>query len=264
MEINKKLFEDVLSGKLKGTFVLRNGEKCSSTDLHLNYNKFKVTNPYALGIKSYTPKGLYCEGITCMFDIIDFMSTYKTIDLEILEYCRKNFEFMQILSKAIENMNTLEIEIPEGKEIDWNESKKENKIVLKDKQLTYGEVCRKLFGNQDHYIIERDGSIEVAALYRCACEPNAAEDMHQLECILAKNMLANTAKYLNGGWKPDKGEYVFTITYRGNFDNKPVVGEFYFGCGENLIVFKTLKSAQQAIEILGEKTVKLALEPLGI
>lgn len=27
MEINKQLFEDVLSGKLKGMFILRNGEK---------------------------------------------------------------------------------------------------------------------------------------------------------------------------------------------------------------------------------------------
>lgn len=27
MEINKQLFEDLLSGKLKGTFVLRSGEE---------------------------------------------------------------------------------------------------------------------------------------------------------------------------------------------------------------------------------------------
>ena len=31
-----------------------------------------------------------------------------------------------------------------------------------------------------------------------------------------------------------------------------------------LVMFKTKKLAQQAIEILGEETVKLALEPLGI
>ena len=33
MEINKQLFEDVLAGKLKGTFVLRNGQKINSNDL---------------------------------------------------------------------------------------------------------------------------------------------------------------------------------------------------------------------------------------
>ena len=34
MEINKQLFEDVLSGKLKGTFVLRDGIKFNSNKLH--------------------------------------------------------------------------------------------------------------------------------------------------------------------------------------------------------------------------------------
>ena len=41
--------------------------------------------------------------------------------------------------------NELTIEIPEGKIVDWEESKKQNKIVLKDKQLTYEDVCKKLF-----------------------------------------------------------------------------------------------------------------------
>ena len=41
MEINKQLFEDVLSGKLKGTFVLRNGDKYDSSKLYRNTNKMK-------------------------------------------------------------------------------------------------------------------------------------------------------------------------------------------------------------------------------
>ena len=41
--------------------------------------------------------------------------------------------------------NELTIEIPDGKIVDWDESKKQNKIVLKDKQLAYSDACRKLF-----------------------------------------------------------------------------------------------------------------------
>ena len=58
---------------------------------------------------------------------------------------------MKTLSKAINNMNTLEIEIPSDKEIDWKESEKQNKIVLKDKQLTYEEICEKLF-EKGHFL----------------------------------------------------------------------------------------------------------------
>ena len=150
--------------------------------------------------------------------------------------------------------NELTIEIPAGKIVDWEESKKQNKIVLKDKQLTYEDVCDRLPGMIDVPLFgtpSKDGNALVA-------------NEHYLECLLAKNMLANVAKYLNDGWKPNKGDHVFAITYRGNFDNKPAIGEFYFGCGENLVVFRTFCCAQQAIEILGEETIKLALEPLGI
>lgn len=250
MEINKKLFEDVLLDKLKGIFVLRNGKKISSEKLSRNIDiAQRKTYPYSLllwdfSLSSYTDTGVYniCyeEG---KLDIIDFIP-----DTNMKE-------------------NELTIEIPADKEIDWDESKKQNKIILKDKQLTYGEICRRLFGNQNHYLIESDGSIEVAGLYRCACEPNASEDMHQLECILAKNMLANTAKYLNGRWEPSK-------TPEGHFDawvlyttpNKDFIGWIKISnCSQNSnVLFKSTRLIKQAIEILGEKTIKLALEPLGI
>ena len=69
---------------------------------------------------------------------------------------------------------------------------------------------------------------------------------------------------MNGEWKPNKGDHVFTLTFHGDFENSLMVGIYYFGTGENQIIFKTQKAARQAIEILGEETVKLALEPLGI
>jgi hypothetical protein len=95
--------------------------------------------------------------------------------------------------------------------------------------------------------------------------PNNATTKHQLECILAKNKLANVAKYLNNRWKPGK-------TNLGHFDayvlfctpNKDYIGYTKIqDCASNSnVLFKSAELAQQAIEILGEKTVRLALEPL--
>lgn len=244
MEINKRLFEDVLSNKLKGTFVLRNRRRISSSELTSNISYYSKTHPYRL-----------C-GVTYAFDGLSLINNLKS-----------NNDIIDFISDTNMKENELTITIPDNKVVDWDESKKQNKIILKNKQLTYGEICRKLFGNQDHYLIERDGNIEVAALYRCAWEPNAAKDRHQLECILAKNQLANVAKYLNGKWKPGK-------TTAGHFDayvlyvtpNKDYIGNVKISnCSQNSnVLFKSSKLAQQAIEILGEETIKLALEPLGI
>ena len=241
MEINKQLFEDVLSGKLKGTFVLRNGKKLNSSLLLCSGN---IDNRiYAIG----TDKLYYDDGAVRTYpykpslDIIDFIP-----DADMKE-------------------KELTIEILKGKIVDWDESKKQNKIVLKNKQLTYKDVCEKLF-SEHCYFIDSSGIVE--HIFGCngsaTMDKNNATTEHQLECILAKNKLANIAKYLNNGWKPNKGEHVFYLTCFGDFENKVYVGEYCLGDGENVIVFKTSKLAQQAIEILGEETVKLALEPLGI
>ena len=71
-------------------------------------------------------------------------------------------------------MNKIEIEIPSGKEVDWELSAKQKQIVLKDKQLTYEDVCKKLFKNgycyTDAYgVIIADGHNPVFVI-----EPNTA------------------------------------------------------------------------------------------
>lgn len=287
MEINKQLFEDVLSGKLKGKFIFRNTCNIHGVELKPNHTCIEeaskkdfyiIRMPDMLfNIVDSNGKSVYCSvkhkeetENDPNSDVIDFVPEYRTVDLEMLEYCRKDFEFMQTLSKAINNMNTLEIEIPNDLEIDWKESEKENRIVLKDKQLTYKDICKKLFVNKEFFFINNTGIIESSSPVSDEYLANAANNStsyHQLECILAKNMLANTAKYLNDGWKPDK-------TYTGNFDawvlyltpNENYIGYVKISSYEdnNNVLFKSHKLAQQAIEILGEKIIKLALTPLGI
>lgn len=287
MEINKQLFENVLSGKLKGKFVFRNIRNIHGVELKPNHTCIEEASKkdfYIIRIPDMlfnvvdsNGKSVYCSvkhkeetENDSNSDVIDFIPEYRTVDLEMLEYCRKDFEFMQTLSKAINNMNTLEIEIPEGKEVDWKESEKQNRIVLKDKQLTYKDICKKLFVNKEFFFTNKTGIIEssspVSEEYLINSVNNSTS-YHQLECIMAKNMLANTAKYLNDGWKPDKND-------TGNFDawvlyltpDKNCIGYVKISsCEDNSnVLFKSYKLAKQAIEILGEKIIKLALTPLGI
>jgi hypothetical protein len=78
MEINKQLFEDVLSGKLNGTFVLRFNDKVDSSNLIRNDYPNNDKYPYRLLINSvktnYTENGymLHHNAMTDV-DIIDFI-----------------------------------------------------------------------------------------------------------------------------------------------------------------------------------------------
>ena len=157
-------------------------------------------------------------------------------------------------------MNKIEIEIPNNKEIDWEASAKQKQIVFKDKQLTYEDVCEELFKN-GHYFIDTLGEIYEEDMP--AYDSNAATSEHQLECILAKNKLANCAVYLNNGWRPDLDKdsgycIIFDLYDDIAIDCCAVL------CPHSLskIMFKSRELAQQAIEILGEEEIKLALEPL--
>ena len=159
-------------------------------------------------------------------------------------------------------MNKIEIEIPNDKEIDWEASAKQKQIVFKDKQLTYEDVCEKLF-NKGHYFIQTKG--EIGYLNFAGFDANSASTKHQLECILAKNKLANCARYLNDDWEPGKtvlghfNAYVLYVTSNKNYIGCIKIQE----CAHNSnVLFKSQELAQQAIKILGEDTIKLALEPL--
>lgn len=250
MEINKQLFEDVLSGKLEGAFVLKNKQTVKSNTLKrssIDNFPYKILIDYGNGVTDYgmyKSNGDFESYSTSYFDIIDFIPETNMKE------------------------NELTIEIPEGKIVDWDESKKQNKIVLKDKQLTYGDICEKLFKNCLYFINER-GKIELNDNVNkwMKYDANNADSKHQLECILAKNKLANVAKYLNGEWEPYK-------TDLGHFDawvlfatpDKDFVGYTKItDCAYNSnVLFRSPELAKQAVKILGEETVKLALEPLGI
>ena len=240
MDINKQLFDDVLSGKLKGTFILNNGFTVKSNRLY--YTGMPDTE-YVYGLKGVVSYPYSCKGTLTHY--YRYHKSYQIIDF-------------------IPNMNTIEIEIPQGKEIDWKESEKQNKIVLKDDKLTYKDISEKLFEN-NYFYINNYGSIshrDYSAAQLCS---NNAKSEHQLECILAKNKLANVALYLNNGWKPESNKpVVVLVEYVHGLDISSIVPNSVTDAGGGAVWFKSGKLARQAIDILGEETVKLALEPLGI
>ena len=160
-------------------------------------------------------------------------------------------------------MNKIEIEIPVDKEVDWEASAKQKQIVLKNKHFTYEDVCEKLFRNGYCYIstygsIRADGRNE-----NFINESTNAKTSHQLECILAKNKLANVAVYLNNGWSPNvEIEHGYCISLDDY--NSSTINYYRVLCAysSGKVMFKSKELAKQAIEILGKETIKLALEPL--
>lgn len=154
----------------------------------------------------------------------------------------------------------LKIEIPEGYEVDKENSTFE-KIVFKkvEEKLTYEKIAEKLFKYENHYYINSNGKI-IKNLSGWYC-PNAAPTKHQLEKLLALNKLMNVAHYLNDGWElnwNDGGQEKFLIYYDNVVKAIKIDSNMWYNYG--IVYFKSKELAEQAIEILGEETIKLALE----
>lgn len=155
-------------------------------------------------------------------------------------------------------METKEMKIvpPEGYEID-----KENStfkcIKFKKNPLTYEDVAKELFESTTSYYITGTGKIaknEYNCYYK---DPNTATSKKQLEKLLAINKLMNVAKYLNGDWKPDWSNDRLKY-YIGIKKGKLIMLSTY-SIQSAEILFRSEKLAQQAIDILGEDTIRLAL-----
>lgn len=159
-----------------------------------------------------------------------------------------------------ESKKVLEIEVPQGYEIDKEQSSFE-KIVFKkvEEKLTYSDIAEKLFAFNGHYYINDDGRIMKTSIgWRC---PNVAPTEHQLKRLLAINKLMNVAYYLNDDWKPDWNDIEqgkFYIYYSNVSETIEI--DYNCVCNSGEVYFKSKELAEQAVEILGEETIKLALD----
>lgn len=91
----------------------------------------------------------------------------------------------------------IKIQIPEGYEIDKENSTFECiKFRSIKKDITYGDVCERIFDDNGFYISEVGGIKEAASLFYND-DKNNATNKKQLEKILALNQLLNIAEYYN-------------------------------------------------------------------
>ena len=163
-------------------------------------------------------------------------------------------------------MNKIEINIPEGFEIDNEKSNFSKGIIefkpVEKKKLSYRDVAENLFLGTRSYFIDSDGVIASSNnTNNINCiEPNSATSKEQLECLMAYNKLRNVAEYLNTGNKLDWNDPMkakWFIYY--NWDTKLLTVDAHFRYQRSDIYFYLKDSAKDAIKILGEEEIKKAL-----
>lgn len=143
------------------------------------------------------------EGITCEGCI--FMENGHCFSIsKLLGLCSdtNRTDKTSVIFKEINNMenNQLTIDIPEGMEIDLENSNLAKGIVkFKKKDITYDDILQECPTNFSGLRV-----------------PN-----HCIDKILAISQLMNIAKYYNGDWKPDWSnidKYKYYIIYNGSDD----------------------------------------------
>ena len=158
-------------------------------------------------------------------------------------------------------METKELKIvpPPGYVIDKENSTFEC-IKFKRKVLCYADIAKELFLDRGIAYYAGPCKGEIASIgindYSYADSINCVSKK-QAEKLLALNKLINVAKYLNGDWKPNfnDGVYKYYVSIR---KGKLTVSVTY-SIQSVEILFESKELAEQAIEILGEETIRLAL-----
>ena len=174
--------------------------------------------------------------------------TYQVVEVEIDEECKGcAFEFSScctsllgdcspthrtdgasVIFKAINNMenNQLTIDIPEGMEIDLENSDLAKGIVkFKKKYITYGDILQECPTNFSGLRVRN----------------------HCIDKILAISKLMNIAKYYNGDWKPNwnnLNDYKYHIIY----NNGAYAVDYSYIYIYSNIYFKNKEDAQAVID----------------
>lgn len=157
------------------------------------------------------------------------------------------------------NMKTKEIKIvpPDGYVIDEANSTFEC-IKFKPKGLTYKYIAKELFSEKEGYYVTTDSNIvkSPCIIEEKCTDANNCTTRKQAEKLLALNKLINVAKYLNGDWESSPRETMWALYMN---TNKILIAPYNSCVNFGTPLFKSEELAKQAIEILGEETVKLAL-----
>lgn len=166
-------------------------------------------------------------------------------------------------NKNNNNMETkeLKIQVPEGYEIDKENSTFECiKFKPIKKAVSYEDIEKLLFNGENiDYCINAQSRTKGSIFNTTDMEFIQCVSEKQLAKVIAIAKLMNVAKYLNGkDWQPDwdngeKGKY-YIYHQNGKFNI-----DYVYSYTTMNIYFKSEEAAQQAIDILGEDTIRLAL-----
>ena len=120
----KEIIEKCLAGELSGTFVLRNGDKCISSN-------FKKDQSLLTSFR-YLEDFYYSDNGNC------YMSTGYQSKFDIMEFIPNNMQ------------EQIKIDIPEGKVPIMEQTEKGVVITWKEKELTYTELSDKFKHNSEY------------------------------------------------------------------------------------------------------------------
>lgn len=192
-----------------------------------------------------SPNSYYCayvdrmaemEGsILTVCDILPIEKNSRDSDKYTISVKENTWSWTDRMLKIVNNMDNKEIKIniPEGYEIDRENSTFEC-IKFKKKTLSLVEILRECKG---------DINVQFNKI--------SPEMSDKLESFFKLHAVAD---YLNDGWKPnwnneDQIKYVIKFT-----NNRPIIGTTRTYVYP--VVFKSKEVAEQALEIVGEETIK--------
>ncbi len=190
--------------------------------------KVKVREDLKVGVKygeyTFVKDMEHCVGVT----IKQYDASYKAYNIieDIYNYTIEMFDQVINNPKENNNMETKEIKInvPEGYEIDKENSTFECIKLKPIKKLTYKDVAEELFF-EGLFAIDFNGEIRHASSSsNSQCDRNNATNKKQLERLLALNQLLNIAEYYNRK-SPKEGNKVYCI----NFDERNKTTEYFVG-----------------------------------
>lgn len=184
--------------------------------------KVKIREDLKAGVKygeyTFIEDMKHCVGVT----IKQYNVTYKAYNIieDIFSYTLEMFD--QVINEPKENNNMetkeIKIKVPEGYEIDKENSTFECIKFKSIKKLTYEDVAKKLFSNACYYTNEHGKIDALTKLIVTKEDKNNATHKKQLERLLALNQLLNIAEYYNKR-SSKEGEYIYCISLDGrNFE----------------------------------------------
>ena len=119
--------------------------------------------------------------------------------------------------------------------------------------ITYDEICKVLFQDKETFWISNI-SIQSSVTGQCSYNDiNNCTSKNQAKRTIAFNKLQNIAKYLNGNWEPNfcNIEKKWAIVKEGDI----FLSKYNQFTNDASIYFKSESLANEAIEIMGEKSL---------